>query len=363
MNLSTFVSESRYSQIVTEFPDKTTFPLYYSAHKTVVELNEGEMLFIPAGMYHLVVSCNDGFNFAVNYWYTAVTTIEHKHQISKHNIPDVDLPEIFKDRGKMLVYRSKNSLFPSLTVEHRYPNWVSEDYMTFDEFMQTKSRRQYIVQGQQDYFLQFAPTHPSELIMSSFWANFGGETTTTLHCDGWDNWLCQVKGKKRVILFPHQDRDLLYMWNPIHEGILSEISKQKEQNRNYFFVYQSKLVSDEVCQEVIGEKNEFIKSDNLKRLLSIMLFKYDENFKSNFSSGELPWRFRRVLTNNMDYFNIGSYSQQYSYPYIFVACIKGYGHFNINGERTRFQKGDGFVVPHSFMYRVAVQGDVTIITI
>jgi len=363
MDLLKFTNEARYSQIDSEFPDPSKFPLYYSAHKTVVELNEGEMLFIPAGMYHLVVSCNDGFNFAVNYWYTAIPTLEHKHQISKHNIPDVDLPEIFKDRGKMEVYKSQNSLFPSLTVEHRYPNWITKDFMTFDEFMQTKNKRLYIVQGQHDYFYTFAPTHPSELMTFSFWANFGGQTTTTLHCDGWDNWLCQVKGKKRIILFPHQDRDLLYMWNPTPERILLEIAHNKQKQLDYFVLHYPKLVSDEVCQEILVEKNDFIKSDNLKNLLSLMLFKYDEKFNSNFCSGQLPWRFRRVHTNNIDYFNLGSYSRQYLYPYIFVACIKGYGYININGERTKFQKRDGFVIPHSFLYRVAVQGDVTIITI
>ena len=364
MNLDQFLSEYKYSKIESEFPDEDKFPLFYKARKTVCELNEGEMLFIPAGMFHMVFSCNDGFNFAVNYWYKPITGPGAEHKIEKHNIPNMslqDINQIFDGGGDLEVYKSKTNLFPANVVQHRYSNIISQEYMTFDEFMLTKNKHYYIVQGSNDYFLQHTPKYDSPLEMCKIWANFGGSTTTLLHFDGHDNWLCQIKGKKRVLLFPNEDRDLLYMWNPAPINIINEIRVRTEYFWN-FVIHLNNHIDDNLCNELSSnsdQKETVIKNNKIQQVLLNVLKIYDNHTQlSNFQTVMMPWQFKVVNTLNRDYVKFNP-----NYPYIFMGCLRGRGCIMINGRKFNFTKGQVFIGPNSFIFNTRVQGDVSFITI
>jgi mannose-6-phosphate isomerase-like protein (cupin superfamily) len=370
MNTAEFLSEHKFSQIDTEFPDEEKFPLYYKARKTVVELNEGEMLFIPAGMFHMVISCNDGFNFAVNYWYQTKWSpgqpSQYEHKIQKHNIPEVDFKNVFKDSGKMQVYTSKSNLFPSNQVLHRYKDLITYDYMTFDEFMTAKNSHHYIVQGEHPYFFQYTPPFSSPLEMSKIWANFGGNTTTLMHYDAHENWLCQIKGKKKVILFPHEDRHLLYMWNPLGLNIINDINFRMSYFGNFISTLNN-IISDELCTEIIKDlkqnKHGFSKNTELFIILKHSLSMYNNTVRvnmtiSDFELVEPPWKFKLVNTNNIDYLDF----TDNKHPYVFIAILQGKGAIMINGNRSPISKGMTIVLPYSFVFDVRLQGDMIFAT-
>ena len=221
MNFSQFNDERKYSRITEEFPDKQRFPLYYVAQRKEIIINEGEMLFIPAGWWHFVFSEESnnvsGINFAINFWYEEEYNFNEEISsayfpvLKKHNIPNIDPADILQDYD-LTIYRSKSKYFPPDILNYRFPN-LKIEYMTYKEFLITKNPQYYILQNQCSDLNKYAPHFERPLYKSSVWINFG-HVYSLPHYDMKDNWLCQIQGKKRVILFPPEERDKLYPMNP-----------------------------------------------------------------------------------------------------------------------------------------------------
>jgi len=222
MDLSQFFYEIRQSRITEEFPSKDLYPLYYKAKRQEFIVKEGSMLFIPTGWFHFIFSeepneecgLNASFHFIFRHqddW------IEGKSgKITPKIVPSVvpeikDLTSFLGPEKIMNVSKNKNKIFASDNICHRFPD-MKGSKKTLEKFIKDSKTDEYILLNYSPELDNLKPEHNTRLINSAVSISFG-HITTALHYDYNDVWLCQVKGTKRVLLFPPEDRDLLYLWN------------------------------------------------------------------------------------------------------------------------------------------------------
>jgi hypothetical protein len=191
------------SRITEEFPDKEQYPLYYEAKRYEFILNEGEMLYIPAGWWHFVFSeepnKDTGVNFAFSCWHDPK---EGFPCVQKHNIPKINLEHVFGN-DILEVYVSEEKYFPLLSI-------VKKEAITYTDFLKIKNPNHYIIQSKyREKLIRYAPNIGETITGMTAFVNFG-DVRKTLHFDYVNNWLCQIQGRKRAILFPPGERDKLY---------------------------------------------------------------------------------------------------------------------------------------------------------
>lgn len=218
MDRDTFEAERRFSHICDEFPCKIRYPLYYKAHKKEYIINPGEMIFIPAGWFHLVYSEGEDLNFALNF--NVQDDCEFKEgkngtlvpRVEKSGLePHKNFSKYFKYDRKLRVLNDPSGAIPSDMLLYRYP---TTDYSlkTISQFCDNARPNDYLMQNLADYPLP-VPHVITTGYMSAVWVNFCN-VRTYIHYDLLNNWLCQLAGRKRIIVFPPEDIDLLYMINP-----------------------------------------------------------------------------------------------------------------------------------------------------
>lgn len=223
MNVEQFFSERRYSKVEDEFPDKILYPLYYTAHKSEITIGPGEGVFIPAGWFHFVFSEGE-LNEAVNSWY--ISDVEEGTRNNdipikfRHEIKDLELDE----NTEVEVNISSSNLFGSSNIISKCKDSLKQQVLkTLKQFYEEKDPHTYVVQSRKFPHLdKYATDRKRQYRNNSVWINFGN-VRTLLHYDLDDNYLHQVKGTKRILFFPPEDRDLLYLWNPYPLHILSEL--------------------------------------------------------------------------------------------------------------------------------------------
>lgn len=231
---------NRYSEIISEFPDKEKYNLYYTATKYEVLLKEGDILFIPQGWFHYIfsedVNEDSKLNVAINFWYDNVPIIKHnthvetqiKHSIinndtfiyhashslpflSRHSIQPTfdDIKNIFN--RPILFEESSIKCFISPRIKELYDKYMCKVFGNFQDFYENKSA--YILE-ERDANLR-GITHSfnvnTQLLSSHWWINHGDGINSMLHCDNANNIFCQLMGTKRVILFPPSESDKLYL--------------------------------------------------------------------------------------------------------------------------------------------------------
>ena len=239
-SLERFKDGHYYSYITEEFPDRKQFPNFYDAKRIEIILEPGDMLELPAGWYHLVLSeepdPETGLNVAVNFWYKTdnwdVTHFDRKYPIkTTHTIHTmIDYFKFLKTMNdrKLLCSSSESGCFTLPRVR-----WIHDDtikctdhYLTFNEFYEKRnSDEHWYMWSAPD--TRLAPYKPllyegATLEKASWWVNFGN-VHTTLHCDGYDNLLCQISGRKRIILFPHSEWSKLHLINPYHPEFIQKV--------------------------------------------------------------------------------------------------------------------------------------------
>lgn len=220
-----FFDERKYSMVPCEFPSKEQFPLYYEAKRSEFVIEEGEMLYIPAGWFHFVFSEDadpkTNLNFAVNFWYSNPDFVENGNsneeipKLKKHNISHIDPFKLYEGIENVRIFRcKKGKAFPSdRTWRHNSKESLSVEHMTFEEFYESRNPEYYVLQFALEDLKKYAPPSATKrLTEASSWINFG-DVYSNLHYDLMDNWLCQIQGRKRVILFPPEERDKLYLYN------------------------------------------------------------------------------------------------------------------------------------------------------
>jgi hypothetical protein len=223
-------TERRYSKIETINPDPSIFPDYYKSKRFEIILKPGEMVFIPAGMFHFIFSEDSDpetkLCASINFWYNRCKQDidKNKASIGWHDIhlKFNEILEILNSKESVCVTNSPYKVFPPTgTLRSYYPE-AFEEYMSFDCFYKSKNPKHYIAQFSCVDLNKFSIPYKSELTRSSLWINWGN-CNTLPHYDGMDNWLCQLKGTRRVILIPHTDRNLLYTFNPYPNYLLRQI--------------------------------------------------------------------------------------------------------------------------------------------
>ena len=231
--LSRFIQDQRYSRVPCEFPDKKLYKKYYDAEKIEITLKKGEYLFIPSDWFHFVFSEDTSgphdVNLAVNFWYTKSRENSEnvKPSTGKHDIT-IDLDEYANDIVD--VSESTCSFFVSNYAhsDHFFPHIDMKcESSTVSKFLRKRNPCTYIQQNSLKHKVD-EPLHTEihgDIMLTNFWLNFGN-VNTQLHSDGYDNFLCQVEGSKRVILINPNQRDKLYLYNHYHPDLIKKIALQ-----------------------------------------------------------------------------------------------------------------------------------------
>lgn len=230
MEIEQFFNERRYSPISDEFPCKIKYRKFYEAHKTEITIGPGEMIFIPAGWFHLVFSDTDheGVNFAINQWYNAQdmqdgVSGDVKPFKSKHDL--ILDPNSFMDPDtEIRAMTSPNGKFGSTSVAtSKFEEGLSFINLTWAEFWEQKRKDSYLVQWECPELDKYEKGR-EHFKGSTIWLNFA-KVNSYLHYDRDDNFLMQVKGTKKILLFPPEDHPLLYTFNPYPLSTLEKLQK------------------------------------------------------------------------------------------------------------------------------------------
>jgi hypothetical protein len=238
MDRDQFFNERRYSQVMEEFPCKIRFPLFYQARKQVFTINPGQKLYIPFGWFHLVYSEGDEFNFAMNYFIQNGSVeaegapSSEEPRVEPSELGDIDPLTIFKKNEKIRIIHTKSGVFPTDYLKERFKNDYELKDKTIQEFMDDKDHADYIMQWK------------TNIKGATAWLNWGN-VRTHLHYDTASNWLHQIKGRKRAILFPPDDRDLLYMWNSYPIKLVYQLAQ------DYNVTLRRNEVPEDAVQDII----------------------------------------------------------------------------------------------------------------
>lgn len=347
MDLKTFMGCHKYSGITEEFPDKEKYPLYYEASRQEFTIHAGQKLFIPAGWFHFVFSEDveeeTGLNFAMNFWYYPLNNWSHGKpsnllpHVEPHNIPNIDPKDVFGDRPVRSTWSDLDGIFPADRVFHFFKGKVRNDYMTYDEFYRAKNPKMYIVQDENKKIRDYAPPYPTPIYLSSSWVNYGN-CRSLIHCDEHDNWLCQIKGSKRVILFPHEDKDKLYMlWN-IPSNVFTEIQDLLSLKDQFIMILNGSpfVPTPEYYRESL------ISYNNMKL----------NNYKTIVPEFFLPKQLLCIETHNQQY------SRSQPYPINFFYIKEGKGTITFPGRGAySFDAGTTIIFPSSFLFPFYIEGD------
>jgi len=237
MDLKFFYDELRYSHINSIEPDPQMFPLFYKAKRYEYVLNPGERLYIPPGWFHLIQSSEvdkgSKLNIAVNYWFNTKTP-KNTPQIKWHTInEDIALNEL-KKLGTIRYQVSDDGIFYSTNLAHRFPqNPIKFFYTSYDDFFNNNNPKCYSAQNRIPSSNINIEENLEIVEQVNIWLN-RGNARVVLHNDGFENWLCQVSGKKRVILFPPSERHNLYILNPYPENVVEYIRRSFETSPTFF---------------------------------------------------------------------------------------------------------------------------------
>jgi len=265
-------ADKRYSQITEKYPDPKLFPLYYKAKRYEYILRPGEMLFIPTGWFHFVFSdepdTETGLCVAFNIWHGKQENRDDSDKSPKiewHSINSKEFLEKFKNLGKVSCVKSSSGYFPPRQFHFRYP-FMKEIFITFEEFLYAKNSEQYMMSPLGNAFDKFIPENivNDENTQCYTWINWGN-CNTLPHYDGQDNWLCQILGKRRVILFPQSERDKLYLFNSYPLKLINDIHS-KYKKKDTIIHKESSTLNTTVIQELsshLQENNEvFVECDS-----------------------------------------------------------------------------------------------------
>lgn len=347
-----FIADTKYSMIESE-TCLEKYPDISKARRHEFTIRQGEMLYIPAGWFHWVFSDEvgeDGLNYAFNYWYETNWNYSKKTTelpfVKKHSIPYIQPVTLFKDGEKLRLYKTKlNGLFPSDRVFRHFPNAAEFDPMTFKEFLITKNPAYYLVQHEHDEIKKYTPIS-RDIWKASLWVNFGG-ARTLIHYDEKDNFLCQISGTKRVILFPPEDRHLLYMFNPVSLTVVDEIQ--------YFIRREKSMVYIDTVTDITDVEGIYTKTiENYKIHLAGFDRAVPDVLDTTAEFNEID------LTGGKTY---GNTICQHNKFWHFFIIKEGEGVLMFQNLKKEFyvRKNSVIIFPNTFVYPFVFSGDLKII--
>ena len=266
MELQSFYDERRYSYVDNPQPDKEKFPLYYEAQRKEYLLDEGEMLFIPAGWFQYILWDDPGSNGVCtsvkfrynNYTFTDTKKNEERPKMGNCSF-SFDPHQILTKPLQVLRYKSKQKPFPSEKLGRLYGDLLSGEFLKYDEIIETKNPEYFVMHSDLPVLDKYAPKYTTkDFYDSSFLMNFG-YTYSHMFYDEKDTWLCQMGGKARVILFPYSDKDKLYLINPYPtqfvETVYETMTSDMFIKRN-FNCFEPKYFTQELLHESFDKEYE-----------------------------------------------------------------------------------------------------------
>jgi hypothetical protein len=256
--------ERRFSLVPDPYADSGLYEDYGKCKKTTVEIEPGNMLFIPAGWFHYVISEEDketNLNMAVSYFthhdncidcdldknqnfkdleeisinnlvYSKYKNLsqpfvirdyfEHNKRFSLLDMSKDEIKKMYPE--EVIVTKSKRSLFVSNYIAKHFPDCCEEQEMMFDDFIKSNNKSYYLIQNEKKineipYFLD-----TEKYANFSSWINFG-DVYSSLHYDTNNNILMQIFGKKKVILIPPSEYKSLHLINQMDTKLLCTINK------------------------------------------------------------------------------------------------------------------------------------------
>jgi len=349
MDLTTFIHDTRYSRINTLDPDPREFPLFYKAKKYEYYLNSGERLFIPRNWYHFVESEPDpdtGLNVAVNFWF-----VEDTHmgvRVKRHTISCKD---VFEDIGQrpLKCSKSRDNCFLSTNQAHWYPDKTfGWETFSLDDFLEINNPQYYVVQNKIENS-KLNIDENFQIISTNIWIN-RGNCRTSMHEDGEDNWLCQVSGRKRIILFPPSERPNLYTYNPYPSYFIDSVKNAFNTVPTFFnFDHQ---ISNELVNKIQSYEGKVISSPELSDIYSRALLRYQSHLKKQ--ACELTY-ILDVPSVNFRVVRVHCLSEIVPLPknmdYTFIFCLSD---CNVNIVRCahRLLKGSVHASPGTFEWPI-----------
>jgi hypothetical protein len=242
-DIENWYNERRYSKITDREPDPNVFPDFYKARRIEFLLKPGNMIYIPSGMFHFVFSEDPdpetGLCVAINFWYQNShgegNDEGHPNEKPMFGWHDLhlqfnDILSVIKEKKTIKIAKSSSGCFPPHNLEKYYP-YLKDTFSTFDEFYKRRNPEEYIAQHAARELDRYAIQHKTPLKDTAIWINWG-HVNTLPHYDGMDNWLCQLKGTRRVILIPQSDRHLLYIFNPYPVELLNKLKNGNSNNNS-----------------------------------------------------------------------------------------------------------------------------------
>jgi hypothetical protein len=233
--MSQFIVESQFSRLIDEFPDKKLFPKYYEAKKSEIILEKGEALFVPAGWFHWMFSetVENKLNVAINFWYKTPWDIDYMSYKNFYKVNyglTIDHMKLLNEIKVPLVYSySDGPFFPEQRVRQHFPSIKCLDSLiTFQEFYDSGNAVPMQMVIPDNTLKRYSPPwcNTSDIVDrgSKWWIN-KGNMTSGLHYDPHDNWIFQLSGRKRVLLFPPDQYEKLYLINHYPQSFIKEVRR------------------------------------------------------------------------------------------------------------------------------------------
>lgn len=202
---------TKYSYDSPPRPNPFKYPLFYFTCPAVFELHPGEVLYIPYGWWHWVFS--KGENIAINQWFKTKKSDKPFKFINKNKL---DLTNFFnRVDGMGMGLAQNNPNIQSYVRPNAYP--IDNDEIKFmgplKDFMEISKDKKYsgfVIEGQlPKEFIDGVPDRVETNSKYNLWY-YSNDANSGLHYDNYGNFLCQIKGTKKIYLFPPSDSKFLY---------------------------------------------------------------------------------------------------------------------------------------------------------
>lgn len=363
MDVEQFFSERRYSPISDEFPCKIKYPKFYEAHKIEITIGPGDMIFIPAGWFHLVFSDpgEDGVNFAINQWYAAEDLREGESSNvkpfkSKHDLI-IDPNSVMKPDEEIVVMTSPNGKFGSGSVAtSKFEEGLNFLKTTWSEFWSQKRKDSYMIQYENPELDKYEKGR-DRFSGSTMWINFA-KVNSYLHYDRDDNFLLQINGTKKILLFPPEAHQLLYTFNPYPLPIVSALAKCWFEGDKIYVIYDSNIknVGDKFL-ELLGEEESVpVSSPDLEDEYFTCIAKYLEKIREwcppDKAYDKLEFSVTRSeCITDFNFFN----------PHIHVVMFLTDSQMIVNNSEFVIRKGQVVCFPNDWTYKWGVKNNSIVI--
>ena len=165
-----------------------------------------------------------------------------------------------------------------------------------------------------------------------------------MHFDERDNFLCQIEGHKRVVMFPYEDRDLLYMFNPLPLYLTNMIKRSISNNEEHVMILDDTIPehTEELyfSQSYIKTVNNYFNElYNLKKIP-----------KPIFEFKPLELNIEIIKTRTF----IGPIRNS---PVTVIWILDGDGILFVSSKTFNIEKGNIITFPSTYVYPWSVGGD------